>query len=121
MTTSYGDVFEAIVYSYCGERLGVCKSVSEPFLDNERADAIDDIERRFLQNAAEEGDDPKTWKVSFRRLTTFVAPKISLKFIEADVFGEVGSPEQLANLRSLKKELRPNNGYLKRPRVGSCR
>ncbi len=75
LTTRFGDVYEAIVYSYFGERLRVCKSISEPFLEAERADAMAEIERAFLQNACEVGDDARTWSLKFRGLTTSLLPK----------------------------------------------
>lgn len=87
LTTQSGDVFEAIVYSYRGERLRVCKSIAAPFLEAERVDAMDEIEQRFLHNASEEGDDPRTWSVKFRRLTTFLLPKYGRALIEAEIFG----------------------------------
>jgi hypothetical protein len=118
LTTKYGDVYEAIVYSYRGERLRVCKSIAEPFLEAERLDAMDEIERGFRQDASEEGDDPRTWSVNFRCLTTFLLPAYGRALIEADILGKVGSPEQKEDLRMLKEELKSNgNGYLKRPRA----
>jgi len=118
LTTKYGDVYEAIVYSYRGERLRVCKSIAEPFLEAERVDAMDEIEQGFLQNASEEGDDPRTWRVNFRRLTTFLLPEYSRALIEADILGDVGSPGEKEDFRMLKEELKANgNGYLKRSRV----
>jgi hypothetical protein len=117
LTTRIGDVYEAIVYSYFGERLRVCKSVSEPFLEAERVAAMDEIEQHFLHNASEEGDDPRTWRVNFRCLTTFLLPKYGRALIEADIFGDLGSPERKKDFRMLKEELKANgNGYLKRPR-----
>ena len=117
LTTRIGDVYEAIVYSYFGERLRVCKSVSEPFLEAERDAAMDEIEQHFLHNASEEGDDPRTWRVNFRCLTTFLLPKYGRALIEADIFGDLGSPERKKDFRMLKEELKANgNGYLKRPR-----
>lgn len=122
LTTECGDVYEAIVYSYQGERLRVCKSISEPFLAAERADAMDEIERGFFDNAREEGDDPRDWSVKFRRLTTFVLPEYGRALIEADVFGEVGTPDQKEKYWMLKEELKLNrNGYLRRSRVSSRR
>ena len=118
LTTKYGDVYEEIVYSYAGERLRVCKSIVEPFLEAERVDAMDEIEEGFHQDASEEGDDPRTWRVNFRRLTTFLLPEYSRTLIEADILGDVGSPGQKEDFRMLKEELKANgNGYLKRPRV----
>jgi hypothetical protein len=118
LSTVYGDVFEGIVYSYSGERLRVCKSIAEPFLEAERLDAMDEIEQRFLQNASEEGDDPRSWRVKFRQLTTFLLPKYGRALIEADIFGNAGNPDQKKDLQMLKQELKANgNSYLKRPRV----
>ena len=118
LTTEYGDVYEAIVYSYMGERLRVCKSIADPFLEAERIDAMDEIERSFLRNACEEGDDPRTWRVNFRRLTSLLLPKYGRALIEADIFGDAGSPEHKDSFRMLKEELKANgNGYLKRPRA----
>ena len=118
LTTRYGDVYEAIVYSYLGERLRVCKSITEPFLEAERVEAMDEIEQRFLQNASEEGDDPRSWDVNFRCLTSFLLPEYGRALIEADIFGDAGSPEHKNSFRMLKEELKANgNGYLKRPRA----
>jgi hypothetical protein len=118
LSTTYGDILEGIVYSYRGERLRVCKSITEPFLDAERVDAMDEIEQRFLQNASHEGDDPRTWRVNFRRLTTFLLPEYGRALIEADIFGDVGTAEYKEDFQMIKEELRANgNGYLKRPRV----
>jgi hypothetical protein len=115
LTTVYGDVYEAIVYSYRGERLRVCKSIAEPFLEAERVGAMDEIEQSFLHNASEEGDDPRTWRVHFRCLTSFLVPEYARALIEADILGEAGSPEQKDDFRTLKEELKANgNGYLKR-------
>jgi hypothetical protein len=112
---NYGDVFEAIVYSYCGEHLRVCKSVSEPFLLGERGEAMNEIEELFLQNADEEGDDPRSWRVSFRRLTSRLLPEFGRALIEADIFGEVATSEGKEYFRTLKAELNSNgDGYLKR-------
>jgi hypothetical protein len=122
LTTRFGDVYEAIVYSFFGERLRVCKSVSQPFLEAERIGAIDEIERGFLHNASEEGDDPRTWKVNVRCLTTLLLPEYGRALIEADIFGELGSPEQKRDFRMLKEELRTcGYGYLKRARVHTRR
>ena len=118
LITEYGDVFEGIVYSYEGKRLRVCKSIAEPFLAAERLAAMDEIEQRFLQNASEEGDDPRTWMVNFRRLTSLLPPKYGRALIEADILGDAGSPEQKDRFRMLKEELKmQGNGYLKRPRA----
>jgi hypothetical protein len=118
LTTSYGDVYEAIVYSYQGECLSVCKSIVEPFLEAERVDAMNEIERRFLQNASEEGDDPRTWRVYFRRLTSSLLPEYGRALIEADILGDVGSRAYADNFRMLKKELKSYGyGYLKRPQA----
>ena len=78
-----------IVYSYQGERLRVCKSISEPFRVVERLDAMNEIEGGFFDNARAEGDDPRL-ELKFRRLTTFVLPEYGRALIESDVFGEVG-------------------------------
>jgi hypothetical protein len=118
LITEYGDVFEGIVYSYGGERLRVCKSVVEPFLPAERVETMNEIEQRFLYNASEEGDDPRSWMVNFRCLTSFLIPKYGRTLIEADFLGNVGSARQREYLKTLKEELkRTGNGYLKRPRA----
>ena len=118
LTTRYGDVYEAIVYSYMGERLRVCKSIADPFLEAERIDAMDEIERSFLRNACEEGDDPRTWRVNFRRLTSLLLPKYGRALIEADILGDAGSPEQKHCFQMVKEGLKAQgNGYLKRPRA----
>jgi len=114
--SNFGDAFETIVYSYSGQRLRVCKSVSEPFLPVERDEAMDEIERLFLENADEEGDDPRSWRVNFRRLTAGLLPEFGRALIEADIFGEVGTAEEKEYFQILKEELKPNgDGYLKRP------
>lgn len=118
LTTVYGDVYEAIVYSYEGERLRVCKSITEPFSGAERIDAMDGIEQEFLDNASEEGDSPKSWKINFRTLTTELLPKYGRSLIEAHILGDVGSAEQKKKLRLLKQELsQRGDGYLKRART----
>ena len=118
LATKYGDVYEAIVYSYRGERLRVCKSIAEPFLEAERVAAMDEIERGFLQDASEEGDDPRAWSVNFRWLTSFLLPKYGRALIEADILGDAGSPDRKDDFRMLKEELKANrNGYLKRSRA----
>lgn len=118
LSTRYGDVYEAIVYSYVGERLRVCKSVADPFLEAERIDAMDEIERSFLRNACEEGDDPRTWRVNFRRLTSLLLPKYGRALIEADILGDAESPEQKHCFQMVKEGLKAQgNGYLKRPRA----
>ncbi len=120
LTTVCGDVYEAIVYSYCGQRLRVCKSVADPFLPNERVHAMDRIESDFLQNAIEEGDDPRTWLVRFRRPTTLVGERPRQSIIEAEIFGEAGTTEQRELLQTLKDELRANgNDYIRRRRARS--
>ena len=118
LITEYGDVFEGIVYSYTGESLRVCKSVVEPFLPAERVEAMNEIEQRFLYNASEEGDDPRSWMVKFRCLTSFLIPKYGRTLIEADFLGNVRSARQKKSLQMLKEQLKRNgNGYLKRPRA----
>jgi hypothetical protein len=70
---------------------------------------MNEIERLFLQNADEEGDDPRSWRVSFRRLTSRLLPEFGRALIEADIFGEV------TYFRTLQAELNSNgDGYLKR-------
>jgi hypothetical protein len=114
LITEYGDVFEGIVYSYTGESLRVCKSVVEPFLPAERVEAMNEIEQRFLYNASEEGDDPRSWMVNFRCLTSFLIPKYGRTLIEADFLGNVRSARQKKSLQMLKEQLKRNgNGYLK--------
>jgi hypothetical protein len=118
LITEYGDVFEGIVYSDVGERLRVCKSTAEPFLAAERVAAMDEIERRFLENALSEGDDPRTWRVNFRCLASFLLPRYGRALIEADILGDVGTPRYKDNLRMLREELKANgDGYLVRGRA----
>ena len=115
LTTKYGDVYEAIVYSYSGERLRVCKSVAEPFSKIELDKAMDEIEQAFLEDAAEEGDDRRTWRVYFRR---FRAPGLARVLVEAHIFGGAGSPKQKNHFQMLREELASNReSYLKRPRA----
>ena len=115
LTTEYGDVFEEIVYSYEGERLRVCKSIVGPFSATERLDAMDEIEKRFLHTASEEGDDPRTWRVHFRGLTSLLLPEYGNSLIEADILEGAGSRKYKDKFRMLKEELRAcGDGYLKR-------
>jgi hypothetical protein len=107
------DVFEEIVSSYCGERLSVCKSTSDPFLASERVEAMNEIERLFLESASYEGDDPEDWSVRF-------LSEPSAALIKAHIFGEVGSPEYEEYTQELDWELSLNGDeYVKRQRGGA--
>jgi hypothetical protein len=62
----YGDVYEITASgSSFGANLRICKSVSEPFSETERREAIVGIGREFHKNAKDDGENENMWEINF--------------------------------------------------------
>lgn len=81
---AHADIYEITASGFsCGSHLNLCKSVAEPFGDDERLAVMKGMRREFFNNAAEDGDEG-TWQISFqtckdlRLIEMIVEPKDKL-------------------------------------------
>jgi hypothetical protein len=103
------DAYETIALAETGNYLRICKSVPGPFHKVERIRAMDEIEEQFLKSASNEGADPTTFRLDFRR------PEYSRKFIEVDIIDGDSSYQKQIH-RELTAQLKATGaGYIKRP------